>query len=309
MTVLVTGGAGFIGSFVAEYYLKEGYEVIVVDNFSTGKRENLDSDNPSLTIYNADIKEIAISEIIAKHKPQIINHHAAQKSVPSSIEDPINDASENIIGLLNILCACKNNPIKTFLYASSGGALSNSENAITESDKPGFFSSYAITKYAGENYVKLYSQLYNYNYVVFRYGNVYGPRQVKDGESGVVPIFVENTLCGRKSQLFTYPNMPKGCVRDYIYVEDVAQVNMLATKNPINDTINISSGKGLYIKDIYESIQKTFGADIPLEIKGPRQNDIKYSVLDNTKAKELLKWDIKTDLEQGLREIKKYGLS
>ncbi|MCL1994732.1 MAG: NAD-dependent epimerase/dehydratase family protein [Defluviitaleaceae bacterium] len=305
MTVLVTGGAGFIGSFVVESYLMEGYSVVVVDNYFSGAKNNLEDvkGNPSLTIYDADIKTSAITEIIAKHKPKIINHHAAQKSIPNSIENPTKDAAENVMGLLNILSACKENPIETFLYISSGGALSNSQDTITEDTPPGFSSPYAITKYAGENYVKLYSQLCNYSYTILRYGNIYGPRQVKEGECGVIPIFVENTLNKSPSQLFTYPDMPKGCVRDYAYVKDVAQANILATKNPINDTINISSGTGIYIKDIYESVQKAFGTNIPLEIHPPRQNDVKYSVLSNEKAKRLLGWSPKTTLEQGLREI------
>lgn len=305
MTVLLTGGAGFIGSFVAESYLKKGFKVIILDNFSTGRQDNIKSiiGNPNLIIYDIDIKYPSVKDIVKKHAPDIINHHAAQKSIPNSINNPLSDANENIIGLLNIITSCKESQIKNFVYISSGGALSSSNEVITEDTKPGFESSYAITKFAGENYVKLYSNLLNFSYSILRYGNVYGPRQTREGECGVIPIFIENIIANTASYLYTYEDMPFGCVRDYVYVGDVAKANILATKKPINDIVNISSGKGEYIKSIYDCIKIVFDKDIPLLIKGPRQNDVKYSVLSSKKAKSLLNWEATTSLEEGIKTI------
>jgi len=310
-SVLLTGGCGFIGSHLAEAYVKEGYQVVVVDNLSSGKIKNLDGikNNSNLVIYNIDIRDQEkLFEIIDKHRPTLINHHAAQKSVPYSVENPVYDVTENLIGLLNLVLACKEYPIKNFIYISSGGALSKEiigDDRSSESDAPQLESPYAITKYAGENYIKLYSKLFNFQYTGLRYGNVYGPRQIKDGECGVIPIFVENTINNTPSILMTYDDMPNGCTRDYVYVKDVVTANMLATNNPINDIVNISSSDEICIMDVYNCIQEVFETSVAINKQGPRLGDVRRSVLCNEKAKRVLGWEPKTDIMNGLRDIKK----
>ena len=169
--------------------------------------------------------------LYTSYRPQIVNHHAAQKSVPYSIDDPIMDESINIKGLLNLIVLSGKYKIESFTFASSGGALSGDidegEQSV-ENDTPQLMSPYAISKYTGEKYIKLYSELYGFKYTILRYANVYGPRQIVDGESGVIPIFMNNILEGKPSTLMAYEDMPKGCIRDYIYVSDVVEANMLS---------------------------------------------------------------------------------
>jgi UDP-glucose 4-epimerase len=310
-TVLVTGGAGFIGSHVVEAYVKKGYKVVIIDNLSSGKIENIKAliNAKAVSFYNIDIREAKeLQGVFEKHKPDIINHHAAQKSVPYSVEEPVVDIEINGIGLLNLLMLTKKYPIESFIYVSSGGALSKKiqgDEKSKETDEPQLVSPYAITKFAGENYIKLYSELNNFNYTILRYANVYGPRQIADGECGVIPIFVNNILGKKPSMLMTYEDMPRGCTRDYINVEDVAQINILVSEKCLNETYNIGSGKELGILDIYEAMLKVFKSDLPIEIKGQRQGDLKRSVLDGTKVKETLNWQPKIELEQGLQILHK----
>ena len=310
--VLVTGGCGFIGSHVVEAYLKEGYEVVVVDNLSTGSLSNLSDviNNPALTVLNVDIRdEEKVHEVFAKYRPNVINHHAAQKSIPYSVENPRYEIEENMLGLVNLLMACKEYPVENFIFVSSGGALSkeivNNEKS-TEEDKPQQESPYAISKFAGENYVRIYSQLYGFNYVVLRYANVYGPRQIKEGECGVIPIFVDNILDNKPSVLMTYDDMPRGCTRDYVNVKDIAEINVLVSDKKLNEIFNVGSGEEIAILDIYEKVKEVFGSELPIEKRGPRLGDVRRSVLSNSKAEKYLGWKPSVDLETGLAVIREY---
>lgn len=311
-TVLVTGGAGFIGSHLVEEYLKEGYKVVIIDDLSTGHMENLDQviDNKNLFFYQVNLQDLEqLEQIIREHRPSIINHHAAQKSIPYSMIDPVCDIKTNGIGLLNLLMLTKEYPIEKFIYVSSGGALSKEiigDEKSKETDMPQLKSPYAITKFAGENYVRIYAQQHNFEFTILRYANVYGPRQVADGECGVVPIFVNNILANKKSILMTYDDMPRGCTRDYVYIDDIVDINMRVTKKCVNDVINVGSGEELPILDIYNKIEEVFGAAIGIDIKGPREGDIKRSVLDYSYANETTGWEPKVDLEEGLNKLYTY---
>lgn len=309
--VLVTGGAGFIGSHVCEMYVREGYDVLCVDNLSSGKLENLKSliGDPRFQFVQEDICHLeGLMHLFETFKPQVINHHAAQKSVVASLEDPRHDLDINLNGLLCLLQCVKKHPIQSFVYVSSGGALSKviiGDEKSTESDSPQLISPYAITKYAGEKYLEIYAKEYDFDYTVLRYANIYGPRQIPDGECGVVPIFVNNITTNRTSVLMTYPDMPRGCTRDYVFVGDVVEANRLATEKAPNMVINIGTGKEIAILDIYQSILKIFGKEIPIRIEGPRSGDVKRSVLSNRRAQESLNWNACTNLEEGLLVLKK----
>lgn len=308
--ILVTGGAGFIGSHICERYVQEGHEVIIVDNLSSGKYKNIENllKQEGVSFYSADImNNKELEGIFKKHRPTVVNHHAAQKSVPYSVENPMQDLEVNIVGLLHLIALTQKFPIRNFIFASSGGALSKEivgEEKSEESDHPQLVSPYAITKFAGEQYIKLYGNLYGFNFSTLRYANVYGPRQVPDGESGVVPIFVNNILAKRESVLMTYPDMPKGCTRDYVYVSDIVEANVLCLQKKVNDVVNLGSGKEECILDIYHIIRDVFNSDLTIHIKGPRSGDVKRSVLSNQKAKQLLGWEPRISLTEGIEKLK-----
>jgi UDP-glucose 4-epimerase len=310
--VLLTGGAGFIGSSIAEEYCNKGYEVVIVDNLSSGNLNNLENiiNKKNVHFHNVDITDfLKLKEVFEKYKPNLINHHAAQKSVPASIEDPLYDVNVNIIGFINILVLVKTYKIENFIYVSSGGALSkeikDNEKSI-EIDFPQLESPYAINKYLGEQYLKLFSKLYGFGYTILRYANVYGPRQIADGECGVIPIFINNILENKNSILMTYDDMPRGCTRDYVFVKDIAEVNLMVSEKITNEVINIGSGNEIGILDIYEEIAKVFNSSLGIIKQGPRIGDIKRSVLDNYKAKEILGWQPRTSLIDGLKLLNEY---
>jgi len=238
LKILVTGGAGFIGSHVVDGYIKAGHDVVVVDNLFTGKRENI---NPEAKFYEIDIRSKGLEKIFEREKPLIVNHHAAQISVPVSVENPIFDAEVNIIGLINILQACVKYGVKKIIFASSGGAIYGEAQEYPTSEKypPLPLSPYAITKLTSEYYLEFYRHQYRLNYTILRYANIYGPRQIPKGEAGVVAIFIENLLSGRPSVIYHFPDEPDGMARDYCYVEDVVKANILVLKNGSNEIFNI----------------------------------------------------------------------
>jgi len=313
-TILLIGGAGFIGSHLAEAYAQTDSTVVIVDDLSTGYLENITHllNKQNVFFYEASILDVAkLTEIFEQHRPTIINNHAAQKSVPYSVENPMKDLELNIIGLLNIIKLAKQYKVKRILSASSGGALAceiDDEHPVSnETSTPQLKSPYAITKYAGEKYLEVYSKLYGFEYIGLRYANVFGPRQVADGDCGVVPIFVNNIKNNQDSILMAYDDMPDGCIRDYIYVDDVVDFNLLATKDEVKgDIFNLGIGKGFTMRYIFEQLKKAYASDTELIRKGPRQGDIKISILDCSKVKKILNWETTTSLEEGIALLHKY---
>lgn len=299
MKILVTGGAGFIGSNIVDAYINSGHEVVIVDDLSSGKKQNI---NSKARFYQEDIRSKSLVEIIIKESPDIINHHAAQKSVPKSVNDPLLDADINIIGLINLLNASVKANVKKIIFSSSGGALAGNAQVIPtpEVTDPLLISPYAITKFMSEKYLQFYSLTYGLKYTVLRYANIYGPRQLPEGECGVIPIFMDNILNGRPSYLFTFDDMPQGTTRDYVFVDDVAKANVLALTKGDNDIFNIGTGKELLIGDIYNVLIKTSGCDLPLIRQKERIGDVKRSALDASKAHKLLDWKPKVGIVEGI---------
>ena len=309
--VLLTGGAGFIGSHVLEGYVKNGFSVVVVDNLSTGDLGNIKHLlNENVVFCNVDIRDRErLEEVFKKYKPTIVNHHAAQKSVPYSVENPMYDISVNIVGTMNLIQLAGEYGVRSFVSVSSGGALSKEiigDQKSCEGDMSQLVSPYAIAKFSNEKYLAIYAQKYGMEYSVLRYANVFGPRQIADGECGVIPIFVNNIMANKKSILMTYPDMPDGCTRDYVYISDVVRANMMVSQKPINDVVNIASGIELPIKDIYTAIVEVFDVEYNLEVVGPREGDVRRSVLDNSKAKRLIDWEPQVSLKEGLVNLRKY---
>ncbi|HEW91064.1 MAG TPA: SDR family oxidoreductase [Thermotogaceae bacterium] len=299
-TVLVTGGAGFIGSHLVDELLRQEYGVIVVDNLSTGNVENLD---PSALLYSWDIREFkSLEKLFQIHKPSYVFHLAAQISVSESTKDPKKDADINILGMLNLLELSVKYGVKKFIFSSSGGVMygEDPERIPTpESCKENPISPYGISKLAGEKYLNFYSIEHDLEYVALRYSNVYGPRQNPHGEAGVVAIFTKRMLEGREVTIFGDGEN----VRDYIYVKDVVNANMLAMKRAKNVSLNIGTGIGTTVNELFNKLCK-FIPEYSMKpvYAPPRPGDLRRSILDNTLAKEMLGWEPSWKLEDGLRE-------
>ncbi len=313
MKVLVTGGCGFIGSHVADFYLEKGYEVVLVDNLSTGKIENK---NPRAVLYKIDITDDALKEVFEKERPEIVNHHAAQISVPYSVENPLFDARTNIEGTIRLLELSVAYGVRKFVFASTGGAIYGDTEIIptTEDCTPEPRSPYAISKLACEKYILFYHYHYGIDYAILRYSNVYGPRQIPHGEAGVVAIFTEKLMAGEHPVLYHYPGEESGMIRDYVYVKDVAVANMIVSEERKTGIFNISTGTGTETLKLYEKIKKALmeeGVKVKEEFNQPRRaearpGDLRRSVLDPKKAKIELGWEARYNLDDGIRETVKW---
>ena len=306
MKILITGGAGFIGSHVVDSYITKGHEVAVVDNLLTGKRQNL---NPSARFYLMDIRSELLKEVFELERPDIVNHHAAQPSVPASVENPLFDADVNIIGLLNLLECSVKYGTKKIIFISSGGAIYGEARIPTSEEyTPHPCSPYAISKFVSEQYLNFYRDQYGFDFSVLRYSNIYGPRQVPHGEAGVVAIFMEQLLKGAVPTIYHYGEEPEGMMRDYCYVEDVVRANLVALERGSGEVFNIGTGVGTVTADLYHTIltlmrdhgyAKESFYDKPH--KGhARPGDIRKSCLDIKKATNSFSWSPEYDLKSGL---------
>lgn len=301
MTILITGGAGFIGSHVADAYLNAGHRVVVVDDLSSGRRENLDS---RVVFHQKDIRDESLEAIFELEKPDIVNHHAAQISVPRSISNPKQDAEVNILGFINVLQCCVKYQVKKIIFISSGGAIYGEakEYPTTENYLPKPLSIYAINKYAGEHYLRFFHHQYGLKYTVLRYANVFGPRQMPEGEAGVVSIFVEKLLKDETPELYAYPDEPDGMIRDYVYVKDVVRANLAVLESGDNDAFNIGTCMETTTLHLYRTILWQLGKKIQPQRGPARQGDIRRSMLDNSKAFRELGWSPLYSLEEGVKE-------
>jgi UDP-glucose 4-epimerase len=305
MKILVTGGAGFIGSHLVDAYIDAGYEVLVIDNLSTGSRQNL---NPRAKFFELDIRDKEVADIFATERPDIVNHHAAQISVTVSTRKPIFDADINILGTLNILENATKYGVQKIIFASTGGAIYGDadEYPTTENYAPIPVSPYAIAKFSVEKYLHYYFYQFGVKYLVLRYANVYGPRQIPHGEAGVVSIFIENLLQKKESHLYVYPDESDGMVRDYVFVGDVVNANLQGLEIGDNEVVNIGTGKPTTTGTLYRQIATLMRTDIPPKLMGARPGDIHRSCLNISKASEILNWYPKTSLEEGIEKTIDY---
>ncbi len=294
--VLVTGGAGFIGSQVAEQLVAKGWDVAVVDNLSTGRREYVPG---SAQFFPYDIKSPETFEFILLWRPQVISHHAAQMNVRFSVADPLEDARENILGSLNILQAAAQAGVTKIIFASTGGAmygdaapLPNRELDATFPDSP-----YGIAKLAVEHYLRFYQGQYGLVPICLRYANVYGPRQNGLGEAGVVAIFIEKFLAEEQP----FINGDGLQTRDFVYVGDVVRANLLALDQPKPGVFNIGTGQETDILTIYLKLKELTGSPLG-PVHGPaKPGEQRRSVLDCKQAGDLLGWQPQVSLAEGLR--------
>ncbi len=309
MKILVTGGAGFIGSNVVDAYIKEGHDVTVIDDLSSGKWENI---NKKAKFYLIDIRNKEVLEkIFEKERFDIVNHHAAQISVPMSVLNPQFDAEVNVLGFLNILELSVKYKIKKIIFISSGGALYGEaeEYPTTEVYPPKPLSPYAITKYVSENYLYFYNKQYGIDYTILRYANVYGQRQIPHGEAGVVSIFMTRLKEGKECTVYAFSDEQEGMKRDYVFVGDVAKANILALNRGSLEAINIGTGVATSTLDLFNSIYEILDKYNPLDrklrkpkIDKERPGDLRKSCLNIRKAKEVLGWEPECSLKEGIEK-------
>lgn len=297
MKILVTGGAGFIGSHICDAYLNLGHEVTIIDNLSTGREDNI---NKKAKFFNVDIRDKEkIEEIFTQIKPDIINHHAAQVNVTKSVDDPSYDASVNVLGSLNLLASSKKHKVKKFIYGSTGGAVYGyaKELPVYEEYPINPICAYGITKHTIEHYLYLYNNLYNLPYTVLRYANIYGPRQDPHGEAGVVAIFSIAMLRGITPTIFGDGTK----TRDYVYASDVVAANVKTLEKGNNKICNIGLGKEISDLKIFETIRDELGINLEPNFSKKRPGEIDRISLDASKAKECLNWNPKVELKEGIK--------
>jgi UDP-glucose 4-epimerase len=296
MNILITGGAGFIGSNVADRFISEGHDVIIVDNLITGKLKNI---NPKAKFHKIDIRDReGLENIFKENKIDIINHHAAQMDVRKSVDDPIYDADVNILGSLNLLQLAVKYKIKRFIFASTGGAVYGEQDYFPadEGHPQNPLSPYGISKLALEKYLYFYKMTYSLNYTILRYANVYGPRQDPHGEAGVVAIFAKKILKGEQPVI----NGDGGQTRDYTFVEDVVDANMLSVKKDINGIYNIGTGIETSVNELCGIMLKSAGVNIK-PVHGPaKMGEQRRSVISSKKINLEFGWIPKYSLKDGI---------
>ncbi len=295
MKILVTGGAGFIGSNVVDAYLEAGHQVVVVDNLASGSRANL---NPAATFYEVDIRSPQLLEVMEKERPAVVNHHAAHIDVRRSVADPRYDASINIDGSIAVLEACRKTGVRKVIYISSGGAMYGEPEYLPcdENHPAKPLSPYGATKHSVEHYVFMYRENFGISYTVLRYPNVYGPRQDPFGEAGVIAIFTERMLKGEPVTI----NGSGEQERDFIYVGDCVSANLLALEGGDGREYNLGWGIGTTVDEIYRSLKSITG--YPLEANyGPAKTGETFRIyLDTTRIRQELNWAPRVPLEEGL---------
>jgi UDP-glucose 4-epimerase len=301
---LVTGGAGFIGSHVAEQLLAAGHEVAIVDDLSSGKRENVP---PGAQFVEADIRT-GCEDLFASFRPDVLSHHAAQMDVRRSVSEPDLDADINVIGTLRLLQNCVRHEVRKVIFASSGGAIYGEQTSFpaTEEHQQYPVSPYGVSKLAGERYLYFYSVEYGLAYVALRYANVYGPRQDPHGEAGVVAIFGGNLRDGAPSTIYGTGEQ----TRDYIYVEDVARANLAALDyDGSSGAFNVGTGIETTVTELYDRMRSAAGSDVAATFAPARPGEQSRSSISPARAKRELGWEPEVGIDEGLsRTLRSIGL-
>lgn len=297
MRVLVTGGAGFIASHVTDAFVAAGHQVAILDDLSSGKRENL---NPKATFYHLDVQDPGVADVMRRERPEVLCHHAAQIDVRRSVADPVFDARVNLCGLLNLMEHGRRNGLKRVLFSSTGGAIYGEQEVYPapETHKTEPVSPYGIAKLASERYLFFYSVAYGISYAALRYGNVYGPRQNPHGEAGVVAIFVEKLLRGEQPII----NGDGRQSRDYVYVGDLVRANLAALTSDFSGSVNLGTGIETDVNTIFRHVRTLCESNAPEQHGPAKPGEQQRSVIDSTLAQRVLGWRPQVSLEDGLRE-------
>jgi len=300
---LVTGGAGFIASHLVDRLIGEGHSVVVVDNLSAGRFENV---NKSATFYKIDIcNSTALELIFKKERPEVVNHHAAQVNVRKSVDTPMYDANVNILGSLNLCELSRKFQVKKFIYASTGGAVYGEPKRlpVKETCPVEPISQYGASKHTVEHYLYIFYKLYGLNFTVLRYPNVYGPRQSPHGEAGVIAIFSEQILKNKRPTIFGDGSK----TRDYVYVGDIITANMTVLNNSGNGEIyNLGWGREITDYEVFETVRRALLSNIEPIFGQKRPGEIEHISLDSSKATKALGWKPKITFEEGVNLATKY---
>lgn len=300
MRILVTGGAGFIASHVADAYVQAGHKVTVVDNLSTGDQANL---NPDVRFIEGDIRDAILADIFREGKFDVVNHHAAQINVRKSLEDPVFDAQVNIIGSLNVIrLACQHN-VRRVIFSSSGGAIYGEPEffPIRETCPPQPLSPYGVAKLTTEYHLSIFQKLYGLEYVILRYSNVYGPRQISKSEAGVISIFINQILRGD----VCWVNGDGEQMRDYVYVSDVVEANLKALAGPV-EIFNIGTGRGTSVNDLIRILSDITGCEVIHQHRAAIPGEVLKNTLDAARARDRLSWQPRVSIRDGMRQTYEY---
>ncbi|WP_455378091.1 NAD-dependent epimerase/dehydratase family protein [Petrachloros mirabilis] len=301
MKLLVTGGAGFIGSHIVDRLVQEGHEVVVVDNLATGKRRNI---NRSARFYKVDIRSWRLERIFRNERPNVVMHLAAQMDVRKSVEDPMFDAEVNILGTLNVCRQAVKHGVRKVVFSSSGGAIYGEQTAFpaSESHVTNPLSPYGLSKLCGEQYLSYYQRVSGLQVVSLRYANVYGPRQDPEGEAGVVAIFIRKMLNNEQAVI----NGNGRQTRDFVFVDDVVEANLAVMGQETQGVYNVGTGEETSINDLFRVLIQHTGSTAK-EMHGPaKKGEQARSAIDNAKLRNDVSWEPKTDLNEGLRRTVEY---
>jgi UDP-glucose 4-epimerase len=301
MNILVTGGAGFIGSNVADAFIAEGHTVVVVDDFSSGKDENV---NPKAKVYRMDIRDAGVETIFRDEKIDVMCHHAAQMDVRKSVADPRFDASVNVLGFLNLMEAGRKHGLKKVTFASTGGAIYGEQDYFPADERHPLrpLSPYGITKLVTEKYLFFYKETYGIEHVILRYANIYGPRQSPHGEAGVVAIFTSKMLKGEQPVI----NGDGKQTRDYVFVGDVVKANLLALNYQGSNIYNIGTGIETDVNQLFGHLRKHTGSTCNEEHVPAKAGEQMRSVISSKKIHEGLGWTPSMTIEEGLKMTVEY---
>ncbi len=301
MKILVTGGAGFIGSHIVEAYLSAGHEVCVVDDLSTGFRHNVPK---QVRLHEIDIRDQRLADILEAEKPEVVNHQAARANVRESFEKPLLYADVNVVGSVNVLECCRRFRVSKLIYASTGGAVYGEPQFIpvTEEHPIRPLDPYGASKHHVEHYLEIYRSAFGLDFTALRYPNVYGPRQDPLGEAGVVAIFIGKMLGGGQPVI----NGAGDQERDFVYVGDIARASVLALTRAGGKIVNLGSGIGTSVNRVYEILQELCGFP-DKAVHGPaKQGEVFKIFLQSTKAEEELDWRPEASLQEGLSKTVEY---
>ncbi|MDQ0300123.1 UDP-glucose 4-epimerase [Salibacterium salarium] len=301
MKILVTGGAGFIGSHIVDELLNKKHEIIVVDNLSTGHMSNIPY---NVTFYNVDVRQgREVCDVLCKEQPDSVIHLAAQVSVSRSLYETHFDGEENIMATINILEACVKANVRKITFSSTAAVYGTPDYLAIDEEHPiQPISFYGLSKRNAESYIQLYAELHDLSYTILRYGNVYGTRQDTNGEAGVIAIYVDRMLQGLNPLVFGDGKQ----TRDFVYVKDVAKANIAALTKGDNEIVNVSSETQTSILDIIDTLSNVNGHPLQPEYHETRQGDIRDSYLSFKKAKEILEWEPLYSFDEGMKETVEY---